>query len=471
MIKSIYQYGAAAALAMLLAGCATAPQQSQEPPKAVKSTRDEVRAQAAEVYVYAYPLVLMDKTREIMTAKGPTNTFTHKRTLPDAGATDMASPNPDTLYSTAWLDLSKGPVVLSVPDTGGRYYLMQLVDGWTNVVTSIGKRTTGTRRGDFAIVGPEWRGTLPDGVQEVRSPTTMAWLIGRTQANGRLDYPAVHRLQDQYRLTPLAAWPKSARPPVAIAPATQTPVDTETAPVEQVAAMDAQAFFTRFAALLPGNPPAPRDEAMRRKLQSFGIVPGAPYATTALEPETARAIQEGATQALAGIVGAARDTGTAPSGAWQSREHVGRFGDDYMSRAATAWDNLGANLPQDAMYLRTRVDAQGQPLSGGQRYVIRFDKGQLPPAKASWSLTVYNDKPAPVSNRTGRQTIGDRDRLRRNADGSVDILVQRARPAGRLATNWLPAPDGPFNLMLRAYWPEPAMFEGRWVAPPVTRVD
>ncbi|CAG9167530.1 DUF1254 domain-containing protein [Cupriavidus respiraculi] len=471
MIKSIYQFGAGAALVLLLAGCATAPQEIQETPKAVQSTRDEVRTQAAEVYVYAYPLVLMDKTREIMTAKGPTNAFTHRRTLPDAGSTDMASPNPDTLYSTAWLDLSKGPVVLSVPDTRGRYYLMQLVDGWTNVVTSIGKRTTGTRRADYAIVGPDWRGTLPDGMQEIRSPTTMAWLIGRTHANGRLDYPAVHRLQDQYRLTPLAAWPKSTRTPGTIAPATQTPVDTETAPVEQVAAMDAQAFFTRFAALLPANPPAPRDEAMRRKLQAFGIVAGAPYATTALEPETARAIQEGATQALAGIVKAARDIGTAPSGAWQSREHVGRFGDDYLSRAATAWDTLGANLPQDAMYLRTRVDAQGEPLDGAGRYVVRFAKGELPPAKASWSLTVYGDKPVPVSNRAGRQTIGDRDRLRRNPDGSVDILIQASRPPGRLATNWLPVPDGPFNLMLRAYWPESAMFEGRWVAPPVRRVD
>jgi hypothetical protein len=471
MIKSIYQFGATAALAMLLAGCATAPPQSSEPPKAVQSTRDEVRAQAAEVYVYAYPLVLMDKMREIMTAKGPTNTFAHKRKVPDAGFTDIASPNADALYSTAWLDLSKGPVVLSVPDTRGRYYLMQLVDGWTNVVTSIGKRTTGTRRADFAIVGPDWRGTLPDGMREIRSPTAMAWLIGRTQANGRPDYPAVHRLQDQFRLTPLAAWPRAARPPGAIAPATQTPVDTETAPVEQVAAMDAQAFFTRFAALLPANPPAPRDEAMRRKLQSFGIVSGAPYATTALEPETARAIQEGATQALAGIVAAARETGAAPSGAWQSREHVGRFGLDYMSRAATAWDNLGANLPQDAMHLRTRVDGQGMPLDGANRYVVRFDKDRLPPAKASWSLTVYNDKHALVPNAAGRHAIGDRDRLRRNRDGSVDILIQHTRPPGRLATNWLPAPDGPFHLMLRAYWPEPAMFEGRWVAPPVRRVE
>ena len=345
----------------------------------------------------------------------------------------MASPNADALYSTAWLDLSKGPVVLSVPDTRGRYYLMQLVDGWTNVVTSIGKRTTGTRRADFAIVGPDWRGTLPDGMQEIRSPTAMAWLIGRTQANGRSDYPAVHRLQGRFRLTPLAAWPRAARPLGAIAPATQTPVDTETAPVEQVAAMDAQAFFTRFAALLPANPPAARDEAMRRKLQSFGIVAGAPYATTALEPETARAIQEGATQALAGIVAAARDTGTAPSGAWQSREHVGRFGVDYMSRAATAWDHLGANLPQDAMYLRTRVDAQGMPLDGSNRYVVRFDKGRLPPAKACWTLTMYNDKHALVPNAAGRHAIGDRDRLRRNRDGSVrhpDPAHPAARPAG-----------------------------------------
>ncbi len=466
MNPSMRHLAGALALAAMLSACSSVPGGSSS--ESVERPPDEVmKGLSAEVFTYAYPLVLMDVTREVMTATTPVNTFAHKRVFPDASYRDVVSPNADTLYSTAWLDLSREPVVLALPDTGGRYYLMPLMDAWTNVFATPGKRTTGTRRGAFAIVGPDWQGKLPQGVREIRSPTAMVWLIGRTQTNGKADYAAVQRLQDQYRLVPLSAWQKSGRAADPRPAPRALHADKHTPPVEQVAAMDAQAFFSRLAALLPANPPAPADAAMVEKMRRMGLEPGKPYKTTVLEPSTARAVQEGATAALAGIRTNARGSS---GGEWSVQRDLGSYGTQYGKRALVAWVGLGANLPQDALYPSTRVDDDGRPLDGGSRYVMHFDKGQLPPVKAFWSLTLYNDRQAFVANPIGRYAIGSRDRLRYNRDGSLDIYIQSDRPPAVLQSNWLPAPPDAFNLMLRAYWPEQPLLDGTWTPPPVRRV-
>ncbi|HBD33420.1 MAG TPA: hypothetical protein DC084_07505, partial [Cupriavidus sp.] len=246
MNSSIRRLAGAVALAVFLSACSSTSERPAADSAVEQPPSDQaMKTLSAEVFTYAYPLVLMDVTREVATAKVPVNTFGHKRAFPDAAFTDVVSPNADTLYSSAWLDLSKEPMVLSVPDTGGRYYLMPMLDAWTNVFASPGKRTTGTKRGVFAIVGPNWQGQLPKGVKEIKSPTDMAWLIGRIQTNGKQDYANVHRLQDQFRLVPLSAWRKGSRTAVQPVPRAAM-IDTETPPAEQVAAMDAQAFFTRL---------------------------------------------------------------------------------------------------------------------------------------------------------------------------------------------------------------------------------
>lgn len=471
MKPSIRNLASVVALAVLLTACSSTNERATTATAVEQPPSDQaMKALSAEVFTYGYPLVLMDVTREVMTARTPANTFVHKRNFPDAMFTDVVSPNADTLYSMAWLDLSKEPVVLSVPDTAGRYYLMPLMDAWTNVFASPGKRTTGTKRGAFAIVGPDWQGTLPKGVTEIRSPTAMVWLIGRTQTNGKQDFPAVHRLQDQYRLIPLSAWQKGARVAPPAAPPRATLIDTQTPPVEQVAAMDAQAFFSRMAALLEANPPAPEDAAMVGKMGRMGIEAGEPFKTTVLEPSTARAVQEGATAALAGIAAEARK-GAAGSTGWRVTRDLGSYGTDYTKRAAIAMVGLGANLPQDAVYPATRADATGRPFDGGSRYVLHFEKGQLPPVKAFWSLTLYNNKQTFVSNPIQRYALGSRDRLRYNRDGSLDIYIQYERPDGARAANWLPAPPDGFNLVLRAYWPDQALLDGKWAPPAVQRVN
>jgi len=452
-------------LAAALCACG----KSETPPTSGAGSAFEaqgLRQLAQEVYVYAYPLVLMDVSKQVLTARTPVNQFRHSPAFPDANFTGVVSPNADTLYSSAWLDLRKEPLILSVPDTKGRYYVMQMLDAWTDVFAAPGKRTTGTGSGNFAIVGPHWQGQLPAGVTEIKSPTSMVWLLGRTQTNGAADFPAVHAIQQQYKLTPLSIWNGATADAGAAASEAGS---AQTAPVAQVAAMDAATFFSRFAALLPDNPPAAEDAPMVEKLTRLGIVPGKVFLLDKPDAASSRAIQGGAKDGLASIVAVAKSTAPGASG-WTIHRDLGRYGTEYLKRAFVAWLGLGANLPEDAIYPTARVDAEGQPLSGANRYVLHFDKKELPPANAFWSLTLYNDRQFFVANPLNRYALGDRDRLRYNKDGSLDLHVQNTSPGKDKEANWLPAPTDSFNLMLRIYWPKPKVLDGTWVPPQVKRV-
>src|SRR2546425_3116476 len=373
---------AAVATAIMLVACgksAPPPPPKVEAPPAPAANED-VKRLATEIYVYAYPLVVMDVTKQVMIAKTPINTFQHRRAFPDAASTDVVNPSVDTLSSQAWLDLAREPVVLSVPDTRDRYYMMPMLDGWSNVFQSPGKRTTGTKKGDFAIIGPKWKGQLPDGVEEIRSPTETVWLNGRTQTNGKADYAAVAKIQDQYKLTPLSQWRKSGARGLHAAPAPQTGGDTKTAPVQQAAKMNAQTFFTRFASLLPGNPPAKEDAPVVEKMKKLGIVGGQPFDGSKLDAATAQGVEDGAKSARDSIVAAAKgSTGDLRNG-WTIHWDLGRYGTNYGLRAVIAFTLLGANAPEDAIYPTTRLDAGGRGLNGANKYVLHFDKAKTPPA-------------------------------------------------------------------------------------------
>lgn len=446
-------------LALLCAGCGRDHEARTSDPNTA-AAQAEFRQLANEIFVYAYPLVLMDVTREVMTVRTPPNTFNHSRAYPDHTFTDVVSPNADTLYSTAWLDLSREPVVLSVPATAKRYYLMPMLDAWTNVFASPGTRTTGNGAGRFAIVGPHWKGELPGDMQTIKAPTDMVWLLGRTQTNGASDYAQVHKVQDQYQLAPLSAAGTNAAPASA-------PAGKKIPPVEQVDAMDAHTFFSRFAALLPANPPAAADAPMVEKMTRLGIQAGA-FDMTRLDPATKQAIEAGMKAGMRRLAAATkrRDPANLVNG-WIVNHGLGSYGTDYDKRAVVARIGLGANLDADAMYPMARTDANGQPLTGASKYIIHFDKGQTPPVSAFWSLTLYNERQAFVDNPLRRYAIGDRDKLKTNADGSLDLYIQHESPGKDKESNWLPAPAESFNLMLRMYWPKDAALNGTWTPPPV----
>jgi hypothetical protein len=471
--------GAAAILCVALMGCQK-PAADTAAPVAAKAdsagTSQATQAAAKDAYLFGYPLVLMDVSRAKAVnvpnptagSSAPTNQFSHVTRFPDANFFDVVSPNADTLYSTAWLDLGKEPIVLSVPDTKGRFYLMPMLDGWTNVFASPGKRTTGTGKGDFAITGPRWTGELPAGMQQIKAPTEMVWILGRTQTNGAADFDAVHALQAQYKLTPLSAWGKPYTPPKDVP--TDPNVDMKAAPVDTVAAMDATTVFNRLATLMQNNPPAADDAPMVEKLASLGIKPGQPFAPDAA---SAQAIADGVADAKTALPELGHHLpGAKMVNGWTLKlEGMGTYGTDYPTRAGVAWVGLGANLVEDALYPRSQVDGDGQPLDGAHTYMVHFEMGETPPANAFWSLTMYNDKQFFIANPIDRFAIGDRDKLKTNPDGSTDIWIQRESPGKDKESNWLPAPEGPFNVIMRMYWPKEAVTSGAWTPPPIVRTD
>lgn len=434
-----------------------------------------------DVYTYAYPLVLMDVTQRQATnvpnatavsMRAPVNQFAHFRSYPDANAKDVVRFNFDTLYSFAWLDLSQGPVILTVPDTGGRYYLVPTLDMWTDVFSSLGARTTGTQAGHFAYVPPGWTGTLPDGVEKIQAPTSMIWMMGRTQTNGPSDYGNVHKVQDALKLTPLASWGKDYAPP-ATSPV-DAAIDDKTPPLVTVEKMSGVDFFKRFAELQKRYPPHAADYPILFRMRAMGLAPGHDWDNGKLDDKTAALINDATTTALADITtNIQRGTGATHVNGWNiNTESMGAYGTSYLRRATVALAGLGANLPEDAVYPSVFVDSEGRPLDGANRYVLHFDKEQLPPVDAFWSLTMYDAQGFQVPNPINRFAIGDRDKLAFNADGSLDLYIQPASPGADKESNWLPSPtSGAIQPTLRLYSPRTAVMEGAWVPPAIKRTN
>jgi hypothetical protein len=458
--------------AVLVGACGKS--EAPPPPKveavpAAPTVNEDIKRSAMDVYVYALPLVLMDVARQVQTAKTPPNTFQHRHMSPDSTASEVLHPNPDVVYSEAWLDLAHEPIVLSLPDTHGRYYAMPMLDAWTNVFQTPGKRQSGTQKADFAIVGPKWKGELPADVEAIKAPTEMVWLLGRTETS-RAEDATVAKLVEQYKLTPLSQWHKPGAKAAHAPAAPHAAVDVKTPPVEQVAKMDAQTFFTRFAELLPGNPPAKDDARLVEVIKKLGIVAGQPFDTSKLDAASAKGVEEGVKAGRDAIVAATKGSIGDLRNGWIIHWDLGRYGTNYGLRAVIAWLGLGASAPEDLLTPSTHLDGGGHPLNGAGKYVLHFDKGKTPPTNAFWSLAMYNDKQAFVPNALDRHAIGDRDKLTFNADGSLDIYLQSDDPGRDKESNWLPAPKDNFNLILRIYWPKQEILDRTWTPPAIKHV-
>ena len=436
---------------------------------------------ARDAYVFAYPIVTMDVSMRQSTnvpnantipLRAPINQFAHARTYPRAEDRDVVRYNFDTLYSPVWLDLAPEPIVLSVPDTAGRYYLLPMLDMWTDVFSVVGTRTTGTKAGSFALVAPGWSGTLPDGMTKIVAPTPVIWILGRTQTNGPADYDNVHGVQDGYKLTPLSQWGKAYAPPASmpIDPA----IDNKTPPFTQVNKMDGVAVLGRLAELMAKYPPHANDYPILFRMRQIGLEPGKAFDAATLDPSLVKTINAAAKEALVDLEQSGKSgagIGLHVNGWFYQTSTVGTYGTAYKLRAMGALIGLGVNLPEDAAYPASFVDADGKPYSGTGRYVLHFDKGKLPPANAFWSVTLYDKDGFQAPNALNRFAIGDRDKLKFNDDGSLDIYLQHEPPEGDKAANWLPAPAGEFNLAMRLYSPQRAALDGSWTPPPVKRLN
>ena len=427
-----------------------------------------------EAYTYFYPLVLMDTTRRQAVnveagktiGRGPMNAFTHVPTFPPADFRDVVRPNFDTLYSIAWLDLTKEPMVVAVPDTQGRYYLLEMLDMWSDVFACPGKRTTGTGAGQFAIVPPGWQGRLPEGVQRIDAPTPFVWIIGRTQTNGTKDYEAVHKVQAGYTITPLSQFGRAPQPVTATIDPT---VDMKTPPMTQVNSMAAGGYFAYAAELLKVNPPHITDQPIVARMRRIGIEPGKSFDLGKADAAVKRGLECVAPKALKAMRAKIPTLAHVVNGWQMNTDTMGVYGTNYLKRAIVALVGLGANLPEDAVYPLNIGDMDGRPLSGANQYVLHFGKNEIPPVNAFWSVTLYDREGFPTANDLKRNAIGDRDALKFNADGSLDLYIQHAPPGAEKESNWLPAPAGDFTLTMRLYSPKVEMTDGRWAPPAVWR--
>jgi len=451
--------------------------------KAEPITEQQAHTIGVDGYLYFYSLVTMDLTRRQLSnvepgkgLGGPMNTFANIPAYPSAEDRAVVRPNFDTLYSSAWLDLTKEPMVVSVPDTGGRYYLLPMLDMWTDVFASPGWRTTGTQAQTIVIAPLGWRPDLrdrlidefklPKETQRIEATTPYVWIIGRIKTDGPSDYAAVHKIQAGLKVTPLSQWGKTVDP-LGFKP--DLGVDMKTPPKLQVDRMPAGEFFAYAAELLKIHPPHLTDQPIIAQMKKIGIEPGKSFDISKVDPAIQRGLESAPHDAQKLMTWKVPSLARLANGWSMNTDTMGVYGNYYLKRAIVTQLGLGANLPEDAIYPINLFDSAGQPLDGVNKYTIHFNEGTSPPANAFWSVTLYDKDGFQVANSLNRFAVSSWMPFKNNADGSLDLYFQNESPGAGLEANWLPAPKGPFNLTMRLYAPRMEALTGKWNPPPVVK--
>ena len=427
---------------------------------------------ASDAYIYGYPLVTMEMTRRVITnvpavegTRGPMGHIIKLRAYPNASYRDVTAPNADTLYTTAFFDVGEEPWMLSVPDMKGRYFLLPFLDGWTTCSRFREAARLEQARRPLSSPGPAGLGRFPPARPSLKSPTAIVWLLGRIYCAGTPeDYAAVHALQDQFKLAPLSTWGRDYTPPAGkVDPA----IDMKTAVRDQVNALSTTQYFALLADLMKRNPPAPADAPALDRFKAIGLAPGATFDGKTLDSRwDGRLPQLSFDRIKLQLTSLKRENG------WLFTTKTGLYGTDYIQRAFITAFGLGANRPQDAVYPMSQRASLLEPYEGSRNYVLRFPKGQLPPAKGFWSLTMYDEAMFFAANPLNRYSMSLRTNPKFDPDGSLPIYIQNESPGADKEANWLPAPKDKFHLMLRLYWPaedDPSILDGSWAIPAVTR--
>ena len=425
---------------------------------------DAVWELVSDAYIYAFPLVLTDATKTLstntdgsITGRAPINQINHAKKLADASFRTVVSPNVDTLYSQAWLDIGAEPVIYVLPEAD-RFCNVQLLDAWTNTAAVLDKA------GAYAIALPSWEGELPEGVTRVDVPTATVWTIARIVLSGNEDLPNVYAIQEQVRLLPLSAYLEGGD---YIAPAGTYAKENDFVPVNKVLSMSPAEFFNTANALMQINPPAEADAKLLEKLAAINVGQGMTFDASILGADAV----ERWTQMLKGL----RTTLSAESanyaqnlGQWiYYGRPIGDFGTAYIYRAMVALVGLGANTVDVAIYPKTHTDVTGAALTGEKTYTIHFET--LPPTLEGgfWSVTAYNEENFLIDNPINRYCINDRSAYQLNEDGTLDLVLSKKAPED--TSNWLPVSDGEFHLFMRVYLPDMTALE-TWEVP-VIRVQ
>lgn len=462
----------------LITAALLAPALSRAQDKELTMLKDLARRAA----IYLFPVYEMYRTRwqatvnEANPFRQKLNRFFHVPVLADDRSRMVTTPNNDTLYSSAWLDLSVEPLFLVVPPMGELYYSYAFMDLFTNNFAYVSHRLNGGEPRTHMIVGPKWTGDAASEVTLIRAPTNSVWLLGRLLVDGPEALDRVRALQTKA----LLETPNTRNERRVLEIQELMPQRTVARP-EPVADWPAPNRGDPFDLLEVGmralgeSPLPARDRDLLAEFSPLRLRPGRKFDVRGFSEAERQAIEDGIAEAQAEIRAAGRRYGKTVDGWSYGERHLGNFGEDYLYRALIALTGLAALEPAEAVYMTCNVDSEGKPLSGANRYTLSFPAGSLPPARAFWSLAMYEVTPEGraffTANELGRFAIGDRTKgLRKAPDGALTLGLQRDRPAGDLAANWLPAPAGPMRLVLRAYEPEEALIDGRYRVPAVQRL-
>lgn len=428
-----------------------------------------------EAYIYGYPLVTFDMARKQQTnvtvpddQHAPMGQVIKMRNFPSVDNRCCAAPNTDTYYTIIWLDVSDEPWVVEIPDMGKRYYMFPFLDGWSEVFFVASPKTTGNSPQRYVVTGPSFTGSVPEGMNQLKSSTGMVWVLGRIYCTGTPeDIQEAHSLQDKLISVPLSAYGKEYTPPVA---KVDPKINMVTSVREQVNSLTLKDYFTYLAELLKKNPPRPEDKEIIERISEIGIIPGKDFDASKL-PELGQKVDP--KLSLLKMVEELKKQHTT-NGWLYFTKGVGNFGSDYILRGMANLLGPGWNRPQDAVYPLTQKDSNGDNYDGSKHnYVMRFEKGQLPPAEAFWSITLYDEEFFFVPNSINRYSLAQRDSLITNKDGSIEFFIQSESPGADKEKNWLPAPKGKFYLVMRIYQPRktpPSILDGSWIPPPVNRI-
>ena len=478
-ITQITIFMAALSMFFLVIGCDSKVKEQQiNEPRAEKNrsiTPAEAQKISRDGFLFGLPVVYINLMAEVGSnvpkpqgLRAPMNQFAHYREFPDAASREIVGINLDTLYSLAWFDISAEPMVLSVPEMGERYWIMMLLDVWNDVPSAPGSRTEGGKGGDFLIVGPDWKGEIPEGITAHRISSNLGNIAGRTYTTGSAeDLAIVHALQDQYTLTPLSKWGTDYQPPASVA--VKLGVDASKTIPAQVMGMSTEVFFNRLSMLLANNPPRQADDPIMAQLAKLGIEPGAEFKLSSFDPQIQAAINAGFADGWK-MLDSYKDKMGDKFDGWQVTLDVGRYGTNYPYRAAWTFYAVGGNLVEDALYPVAREDGEGLGLTGENNYTLSFNKEQIPPVNAFWSLTLYDAESFLVTNPINRYSLGSRDQMNYGEDGSLTIYIQHESPGKEKEANWLPSAKGEIALALRLYVPKKQVVDGIWKPQPLMRV-
>lgn len=431
---------------------------ANKPPKEKKQSTKDLLAQA---YTFGFPLVLMDMTKELdtnviepdpQTGKAPLNQFVHHQ----------VDPKKDLQLSTAWLDLSHGPVVLELPNTEGRFYFMPMLDAWTNVLMTPGKRTTGSDPRKFVIVGPKWEGDIPPGTEFIRSKTNLMWIVGRTQASNDKEREKIADIQKEYKLYPLEFLGRTFTPPEGIIYAN---LDMQPA-VQKIFTLTGEDFFKRLNDLMKDNPPTGDDAIFMKKLAEINIAPGKDFNLKDFDKKDQAFITH-LPMAMKDKFELERDRVLVDHVGWFTVRSMGAWGTDYSKRAVIAYVGFGTNQDEEAIYPFISRDVEGNKFTSSKRYILHFEADEVPDTNSFYSFATYKPDGYLFGEKETVGLISQDRRMKFNEDRSLDIYIQKESPGKDKESNWLPTPDGEFLVGAQLYLPKLETITDSWTLPPV----